>query len=488
MIMERKGTLVRFVDHLDISDNAKCIAEELIDQIEMPVVFLIDHDFDKQYAARSHVHHNQFWVLANHLNEQSEYERVILSNIYRGVQTRKRFLHPEPKQEYVACINKIINPKERVERLRLYNELLNRIYSFVSTIDAELYFKAKGFEVSDTQKQWLYDDRILRLDEYLGMQKKMRGFQWYSEVECINMLDYARIACFNEIYKNNIINRLKRVCPNSASKRCVNRLNELCCLIDNAYRKHSSSDKDIADWFSKEVVRILGLEKKLNLKRNFAFKGTFLVETGKAEEVYSYIPVKFDNERVIIKAMRYVNECIVLLQEYSELVLEKPITEVHANIIKSDHINAYANKLSSEYYLSFTSELLNEVIYNSQNCINNVSADVVSHLGESIVRSKIAKYALFYITAHEYAHVLHGDCEQVSNYQSKWNLVCNKEKNADDFARKILTEALIFQYRPNANRDFLTNFEEFNSYLVDDPVILNCACDWCDEFFSRLKT
>ena len=76
--MERKGIVVRFVDQLDISDTAKGIAKELVNQIEMPVVFLIDHDLDKQYALRSQANHNQFWVLACHQKEQSEYERIIL--------------------------------------------------------------------------------------------------------------------------------------------------------------------------------------------------------------------------------------------------------------------------------------------------------------------------------------------------------------------------------------------------------------------------
>ena len=97
--MERKGTVIRFVDQLDISNKAKSLAKELVNQIEMPVVFLIDHDFDKQYALRRQTNHNQFWVLACHQKEQSEYERIILSNIYRGIQTRKRFLHPVPNPE-----------------------------------------------------------------------------------------------------------------------------------------------------------------------------------------------------------------------------------------------------------------------------------------------------------------------------------------------------------------------------------------------------
>ena len=41
-------------------------SHELADQIDMPIVFLIDHDYDKQLDIRHSLHHNEFWVLANH--------------------------------------------------------------------------------------------------------------------------------------------------------------------------------------------------------------------------------------------------------------------------------------------------------------------------------------------------------------------------------------------------------------------------------------
>lgn len=114
--MGRKGTVIRCIDHLDISAEAKLLAKDLVNQIDMPVVFLIDHDMDKQYAIRHKEFHNQYWVLANHQEEQSEYERVLLSNIYRGIQTRKRFLHPTPVVEYENFINEIKNSELQIKK------------------------------------------------------------------------------------------------------------------------------------------------------------------------------------------------------------------------------------------------------------------------------------------------------------------------------------------------------------------------------------
>ena len=488
-IMEYKGTVIRFVDHLDISDAAKHLAKKLINQIEMPVVFLIDHDLDKQYALRSQMHHNQFWVLANHQAEQSEYERILLSNLYRGVQTRKRFLHPVPSQEYEANLNQIVNPKIKSERKQLYYELLHKISSFVSAIDAEIYFKPKGFEVSSARKQWLYDDRIALLDEYLDLQKRHRGFRWFREVECINVIDYARIASFNNSYKVGIDNRLKRIQPASAAKRCRTLVSELSKLIVEANKKYSTApQEEITTWMVQEAVRILGLGNALDFKREYALSGNFILETGEQASVYSYVPIGFADESVVIQALRNVNECILLIQELYATVMNKALPDTHANLIQSNHINAYANKLPSGYYLSFTSGVLTEIMRSSQECINRVPPRCVSIIGESTVRSRLTKYALFYITAHEYAHILHGDCEQTTCYDSICNFTDNKEEHADSFARNMLSQILLMQYRPDIQSDVLSRIREFSINRTVDPILLNVACDWCDLYFSRLRT
>lgn len=484
--MERKGTVIRFVDQLDISDTAKQLAKELINQIEMPVVFLIDHDLDKHYALRSQKNHNQFWVLARHQEEQSEYERVILSNIYRGVQTRNRFLHPIPSLEYEISLNKIENSKIKLERRRLYYELLKKISAFVSTIDAEMYFKPKGIEVSSVQKQWLYENRIMLLEEYLALQKKQRNFCWHRELECINVIDYARIASFDERYKVGIVNRLKRIQPRSASKRCITKLAELSQIINDAQQKYGiSTQEEITAWMVQDVVRVLDLEKDVLLKREYALNGNFILETGEHANVYSYVPVGLADETVIIQSMKCINESILLLQEYHDFFLNQTIPDVHANLIESKHVNAYANKLPSGYYISFTTGLLSEVMHSAKGCIDKVPAQYIATIGKQAAMLRLTRYALFYIATHEYAHILHGDCEQVTLYQSTWNLIDKKEGNADSFARNMLSKLLLMQYRPDIQTDVLSQIHEFTINRTIDPILLDVACDWCDQFFSR---
>ena len=120
-------------------------------------------------------------------------------------------------------------------------------------------------------------------------------------------------------------------------------------------------------------------------------------------------------------------------------------------------------------------------------CFDKVPIHHIATVGESEVMSRLKRYALFYIATHEYAHILHGDCEQATIFQSTLNLVDRKERLADSFAREMLSKVFLMQYRHNMQTDVLSQIREFEINRTIDPVLLNVACDWCDQFFSRLK-
>ena len=63
-----------------------------------------------------------------------------------------------------------------------------------------------------------------------------------------------------------------------------------------------------------------------------------------------------------------------------------------------------------------------------------------------------------------------------------------KEALADSFAREMLSNLLFMQYRPDVRTDILSQIRECMINREIDPVLLNIACDWCDQFFSRLRT
>ena len=487
MTVERKGTVVRCVDHLDISPKSKLIAKELVDQIDMPVVFLIDHDLDKQYALRSHGYHNQFWVLANHHEDQAEYERVILSNIYRGIQERDRFLHPAPCAEYEKSIDLIQNKNERVEYRERYYDLLRSIASLVSTIDAEQFLKPRGVEVSSKQKQWLYNNRIMLLEEYLEIQRKQPCFRWYKEIEYMNVLDYSRIASFCDDYRIGIVNRLKKIRPASAAKRCIKRLTQLMAMVKEAEIKYiHNPQEDIAGWMTQEIVQILKLEDVLILKREYALIGKFNLETGDCADIYSFVPSDFPDKRLNILAMRHVNECILLTQEYFAMLMDRNLPDVHANLIDTSHRNAYANRLGEKCYISITSGLFHQILNAVSTEIDKVPPQCLEILGEQEILYRLKKYAIFYITAHEYAHIINGDCEEAACYQTTWDLVNKRENAADNFARDVLKKVLLFQYRPDMSTSLFARIREMKINHSVDPILLDIACDWCDQHFLRV--
>lgn len=481
--MNRKGNVIRFIDYLDISDNAKRIAHELAEQIDMPVVFLIDHDFDKQMAIRHSLHHNEFWVLANHMPEHSEYERVILSNLYRGIQTRKRQLHLAPSPTYENELNSLKNSEVRTERMKYYYELLNAIHALVTTIDAEQYLKARGIFVSPSQREWLFKDRIAKLDEYLTMQRKYSGYIAYPEVELHQLTDYSRIASFDPNYLRALIARLRKIQPFIVAQRCIKRLTRLMEAIKDAEEKYSTQSSDsVPDWLTQEIVRILYLEDKVVFQRDYAFFGEHPIASNATADTYSFVPCDWENSAVLIRAMRHVNECISLLQSQNNGFYEGTIPEVHANIIRSEYINAYADKLGDSYYLSFSAGLLQTVIDSTDSFdINRIPQAIVNAFGEAEIRKRISKYCIYYIAAHEYAHVINKDCEPSASS----SIPDEKEAKADQKACSMLKAALPFQHRPDPRQSPYEQYKHWQLEMTTIPIVLNIALAWCNKTFDR---
>ena len=84
-----ESIVIRNVKSLNLEKTSEALAEKLIEKIDMPVVFEINSQKDKNYGSRHGLYHNQFWVTVKPQRERSEYERIILSNLYRGIQERR---------------------------------------------------------------------------------------------------------------------------------------------------------------------------------------------------------------------------------------------------------------------------------------------------------------------------------------------------------------------------------------------------------------
>ena len=67
-----------------------------------------------------------------------------------------------------------------------------------------------------------------------------------------------------------------------------------------------------------------------------------------------------------------------------------------------------------------------------------------------------------------------------------WDLVNRRENIADNFARSILKKVLLFQYRPDMSTSLFARIREMKINNSVDPILLDIACDWCDQHFMRV--
>jgi hypothetical protein len=111
--------IIKDVYKLNISKWIAELASQLIEQVEYPVVFLI----------------NQFWITIKYGTEQIEVERIVLANLYKQVQLRKRYMAVMPEKTYLATL---VCKKDgaALERLR---SLQNKVAAFTSSLECEMY-------------------------------------------------------------------------------------------------------------------------------------------------------------------------------------------------------------------------------------------------------------------------------------------------------------------------------------------------------------
>ena len=154
-----ESKVIRNIEALNLSKKSEILAQKLIEKIDMPVVFEINSQKDKNYGARHGLYHNQFWVIVKPQSEDSEYERIILSNLYRGIQERRRVLHPAISETYKNTLLKLTPKDVREKRIKISRELIGRIGALATTIDAELFLSEYGIATSNRTKRIQFENR-----------------------------------------------------------------------------------------------------------------------------------------------------------------------------------------------------------------------------------------------------------------------------------------------------------------------------------------
>ena len=178
-------------------------------------------------------------------SEDSEYERIILSNLYRGIQERRRVLHPAISETYKNTLLKLTPKDVREKRIKISRELIGRIGALATTIDAELFLSEYGIATSNRTKRIQFENRKFLLNDYLAKQKRLVKLCWFPELEWHNIIDYSRIAWWNKEYHKELARLLGMTYPKTKAKWYVDTLNrmvEMLHIIYNRYKEKTEFD------------------------------------------------------------------------------------------------------------------------------------------------------------------------------------------------------------------------------------------------------
>lgn len=427
----KESRLIRSISELNLRESAEKIAYELIKQIDMPIVFWIDSELDKNYAGRHPVYQNEFWVIVKPQDNQDEFERLILVNLYRGIQEKNRYRRIWFENDYKEYLEKKGNHKQ----LESYYYLLGVIGSLVTSLDTEMYFEQFGIQTSKEVLQKKMDNVIESLNEYLQKRQKNPGFHWYRETEISNLLEIGNLYRRNAKYQQPIKKILKKINPLYLAK--VGEVSRMLLQIKKEYTGDNGAE--LNEKMLYQIRKQFNLEKMVRLYIPLTNEGKIRVKDGETGKVVSFIPEDYPEQELLIRWVREANLFVETLRETS--ICELPSVEMQ--LTNLDRKNAYSNGGEKNgYYICFTVKLI---------------VNVTKKIFEEDIEDKeiLLRFVIFFITAHEYAHILHGDCEKESS---------DKEKKADEKAIELVKQIIPFLYRTHPKPE--DRIEEYGYYWM----------------------
>ena len=354
------GDLIKDVYKTGLRTEIADIANELIKQIEYPVVFWLDSPLDRNYAANHSININQFWITVKKGTSLQERERIILKNLYMGVQRRRRYLCAVPKIVY--------SNKKRNDCLRSLAEKINVISS---NLECDFFLEKYGITTDETETQFYYNDRIKKLTEYIEKQKKPGGFVWYDEVFFFNAIDYAFYSRKNDEYKNELFSLVKKTKPRFRAYKMIEHINEITSLIDNAYNGFNNENSaEIVNGMRVELVKLLNLNDYIKIIPVDSYQEIKTLNS-KQIRILTFVPEDCENEALMIKSFRYINECLGLVRECADNgnYFSLPCSKVAISYDGESNMSSFARLNDEnivEYYIliysSFASRLWNKII------------------------------------------------------------------------------------------------------------------------------
>lgn len=444
--MEFLNNVIRDIELLPLTQKGMKIAKELLKQIDMQVIFWINSELKFNVGSRHSQQMNQFWVTVKTQDDPKEFERLILAGLYRGIQERKRYFRIWKNNKYVQQL-------KTENRVKQYYEFLEYINAFISSLDVEMFLKQYDIVTSEVVINKKFQNVCKLLEEYIEKRRRMPHYHWYREAEIKNLIEFGNFWRRGYIYQKELKKLFIKVNP-----QYIKILESISYEINNILKKYDGKNgEELISKLIQYIVNLFQLEEMICFYRPIAKTSRFKFSDGECTTIFSYIPEDYPEQDLLIEWHRLSSQFIGIIRE----IYDYKIPDIGFNLIRSEQRNEYANVSSSEYYIScttghissFNSFLKQYDIYKNGNIL------IIKSLGEYEYKKYLLRFAIFFMTAHEYAHILNGDCDRAGNLEN--NL--KKELLADEKAKQMVETMIPFQYRLTAKLE--DGLEEFQYYF-----------------------
>lgn len=444
-MINSNSTLIRSVQYLKLSKEYEQLANTLIEQSDMPIVFWINADLPNNFRCRHPLQKNQFWVTIRPNCDENEKLRLILGGIYGAVQEQRRYWRAGIQQEYEAEL-KAHSSREHWEA---YYDFLSRLGNIVTTLDVEWFLSTYGIHTARSIRKYYFRDRKNRLKEYIDLHNPRLTqpyITWYREIEVINLIECGNYYRLGEDYRRDLKKLLNKIDMSYLSE--VEWVANLINTIQKEY--NSTNGAELTERFLKVIIEHFGLGHMVKLCKYEAYRGSYPLGGEDEADVLSYILNTLPRQNDLINWIRIAREFVCVYRE----AVDYHSPDITINLIQTDLSNSYADGTHfTGYCISFTMGQIFELSDTVKNW--RLSPDLsalVRLIGESEVRRNLLRQVIFYVTAHEYAHVINGDCDRSFQMRTEGLSFSSDEReeierNANRLAKQLIHQALPFLYR-----------------------------------------
>lgn len=440
-----ESILIRSIDFLGLDAETKRIAENLMEQSDMPLVFWMGSEVPRNMRARHPEQKNQFWITVKPQTDEQERKRLVLSGIYGAIQEKNRYWRVKVVAEYK---DRLIMEND-VPHISALHELMGRLGSLATSLDIEWFLSHYG--ISTNPKVYesgfrKYKEMLRKYSKSLKYRNSLSSVKWCRELEVYHLITLGNFYRRGIEYQEDLKPLLEKI-----DKQYIKDVAWVAESIENLRAEYNGENgNQLTERFMRQIITRFYLEDKIFLFIPDNYKGIYPLKNGKTAKIFSFIPEDWPEQAQLLQWIRLARTFICIYRE-SQLYKAPDIT---VNLIDTDNCNSYADGTAEKgYCISFTSGMVyavNDILKSWK--ISAELEGLLSAFGKEETYKQLLKIIIYFITAHEYAHVLLGHCDR--SVQNKADRVTETdeariiaEKDANRRAVQMIKAAIPMEHR-----------------------------------------